>query len=219
MPALAVRAKPSPAQWSDRMLLRRVLEGEQRAWNEFIRRYRLLIYRCINKITGKRAPWLPAADIDEIYSDILCSLWKNDMHKLRLFDPRRGIKLSSWLGTVTVNATYDYLRCHCREWVIDAPDVDPDWIEEYERSPLDILLERERWQHFSRVLDRFSARDRRFLELYYGRGLDSEAIASAMSISTKTVYSKKHKIRVHLRRTLARTRRSGPLSDLRLQTA
>jgi RNA polymerase sigma-70 factor (ECF subfamily) len=36
------------------------------------------------------------------------------------------------------------------------------------------------------------------VSLYFNRGLDAEQVASAMNISVKTVYSKKHKIRARL---------------------
>src|SRR5690606_2574851 len=74
------------------------------------------------------------------------------------------------------------------------------------RSPLDLLIEKERWDHLNVLLQGFSAKDRIFLQLYYEQGLEPARVAEEMSISLKTVYSKKHKIRAHLRhaaRTLA----------------
>ena len=62
MPAIAIRTKPTPAQWSERMLLRRVLRSDERAWNELVRRYRSLIFRCITKVTSKFAPYRPISE-------------------------------------------------------------------------------------------------------------------------------------------------------------
>ena len=42
------------------------------------------------------------------------------------------------------------------------------------------------------------SKDRRFVELYYGHGLQPEEVAAAMGISVKTVYSKKNKLRCKL---------------------
>lgn len=213
MPVIAIRTPPSPAQWSERQLLRRVLRRDERAWGELVRRYRALIFRCITKVTGKFAPYLPNADIDEIYADILFSLLRNDMHKLRRYNPKRGTKLSSWLGMISINATYDYLRCAGRGYQQLDDDALTDMCKEHERTPLDELIEKERWHQLNHLLHDFTERDRRFLELYYDKGLEAHEVAAAMAISVKTVYSKKHKIRAHLRRTLETSRQAHALAD------
>ncbi len=214
MPVLAIRSEPTPAQWSDSLLLRRVLRRNEQAWCELIRRYRALMYRCITKVTGKYAPSLANADLDEIYAEILVGLLRNDMHKLRQYDPNRGTKLSSWIGMLSINATYDYLRGVGRTPLLDRIDGTLDPHVECDRTPLDVLLEKERWDHFNGLLTEFSEKDRTFLHLYYGKGLDAVAVADHMAISLKTVYSKKHKIRAHLRRCLERVRTDSALSDL-----
>jgi RNA polymerase sigma-70 factor, ECF subfamily len=214
MPVRAVRSKPTPADWSDRMLLRRVLRREDRAWNELIRRYRGLIYRCITKVTTRYSPGMDNADLDEIYSEVLMCLVRNDMHKLRQYDFNRGTKLGSWLGLLSINATYDFLRGSSRGPMLDRIDGLLDQHFECDRTPLDVLLEKERWEHLNGLLSRFSDKDRTFLELYYGKGLEADAIADTMAISLKTVYSKKHKIRAHLRRTLERSRGDIAIADL-----
>ena len=50
----------------------------------------------------------------------------------------------------------------------------------------------------ARILAEFSEKDREFITLYYGEGLEPDEIAGRMGISVKTVYSKKHKIRSRL---------------------
>lgn len=214
MPVVAIRTQPTPVQWSERMLLRRVLRRDERAWNELVRRYRALIFRCITKVTGKFAPYLSNADVDDIYADILLSLVRNDMHKLRRYNPKRGTKLSSWIGMISINATYDYLRSASRGLqYCDNSDEILELHKEQERTPLDELIEKERWHQLNDLLQDFTERDRRFLELYYDKGLDARAIATTMAINIKTVYSKKHKIRAHLRRALEHSRQAHSLAD------
>lgn len=214
MPVRAIRSKPTPAEWSERMLLRRVLRRDDRAWDELIRRYRGLIYRCITKITTKYASGIDNAELDEIYSEVLMSLFRNNMHKLRQYDPNRGTKLGTWLGLMSINAAYDYLRSANRAPMLDRIDGSLEHLLELERSPLELMIEKERWDHLNRLLVNFSDKDRTFLQLYYGMGMDAASIAAAMSISLKTVYSKKHKIRTHLRRTLERARGDIAIADL-----
>src|SRR6266576_5433598 len=110
MALLAARVAKNPAEWTDRELLKFVLRSEACAWAELVRRYRPLIYRCITKVTLKYAPTLGNADLDEIYADVMMQLVREDMHKLRIYNPQRGTKLGSWIGMISVNAAYDFLR-------------------------------------------------------------------------------------------------------------
>lgn len=217
MPVLAQRReeeRPTPADWTDRQLLHRVLNQDEPAWSELVRRYRPLIYRCISKVTGRFAANMTNADVDEIYAEVLISLLRDDMRKLRLYNPHRGTKLSSWIGMISVNAAYDFLRSAGRRPMLDRLDGAPNPHEEYDRTPLDTLIEKERWASLNDILRSFSDKDRTFMQLYYAEGMDAEKVASEMSISLKTVYSKKHKIRARMRRCIEALRGDNPISDL-----
>src|SRR5687768_2381327 len=98
MPVLAQRASApvTPVDWTERQLLRRVLVQEEKAWAEPIRRYRALVYRCITRVLGKYGPMFTSGDVDEVYADVLMNLLRDDMRKLRMYNPARGTKLGSW---------------------------------------------------------------------------------------------------------------------------
>jgi len=214
MALLARAATKNPADWTDRELLRHVLRSESRAWAELVRRYRPLIYRCITKVTLKYSPRLSNADLDEIYADVMMQLVRDDMHKLRIYNPSRGTKLGSWIGMLSVNAAYDFLRSAGRRPLLDKVDGAIDPHEDCDRTPLDQLIEKERWQHLNGLLSEFTEKDRTFVELYYQRGMEADEIAAEMQISLKTVYSKKHKIRAHLVRVLGQLGGDSPIGDL-----
>lgn len=214
MALLATRVSKNPADWTDRELLKHVLRSEGRGWAELVRRFRPLIYRCITKVTLKYAPSLGSADLDEIYADVMMQLVRDDMHKLRIYNPARGTKLGSWIGMISVNAAYDFLRSAGRRPLLDKVDGCLDPHEEVDRTPLDQLIEKERWDHLNSLLSDFTQKDRTFVELYYQKGLEAEEIASEMQISLKTVYSKKHKIRAHLVRVLQNIAGDSPIADL-----
>lgn len=214
MPILALRSSPYAADWTDRDLLARVLRREERGWSELVRRYRGLIYRCITKVTGKYAWRSSSADADEVFAEVLFALLRDDMHKLRMYDPTRGTKLGSWIGIIAVNAAFDYLRSAIRRPAGER--LDPTYAphDPYDHSPLDLLLGKERWSHLNGILTEFSAKDREFLRLHYAQGLEAEEIAEEMNISLKTVYSKNHKIRAHLRRCVERLPATSAIADL-----
>jgi RNA polymerase sigma-70 factor (ECF subfamily) len=216
MALLARATAKNPAEWTDRELLRHVLRSDARGWAELVRRFRPLIYRCITKVTLKYAPSLGNADLDEIYADVMMQLVRDDMHKLRIYNPSRGTKLGSWIGMLSVNAAYDFLRSAGRRPLLDKVDGALDPHEECDRTPLDQLIEKERWDHLNGLLAEFTDKDRTFVELYYQRGLEADEIAAEMQISLKTVYSKKHKIRAHLVRCLTQVTEESPIADLAL---
>ena len=214
MALLAARTPKNSVDWSDRDLLRCVLRSDARGWAELVRRFRPLIYRCITKVTLKYSPSLGSADLDEIYADVMMQLVHNNMHKLRIYNPARGTKLGSWIGMISVNAAYDFLRSAGRRPLLDKVDGALDPHEEADRTPLDLLIEKERWGHLNDLLSDFTEKDRMFVELYYQKGMEADEIAAEMQISLKTVYSKKHKIRAHLVRCLQSLTGDSPIADL-----
>lgn len=219
MALLARATAKNPADWTDRDLLRHVLRSDARGWAELVRRFRPLIYRCITKVTLKYAPSLGSADLDEIYADVMMQLVRDDMHKLRIYNPARGTKLGSWIGMISVNAAYDFLRSAGRRPLLDKVDGAIDPHEESDRTPLDQLIEKERWDHLNSLLSDFTDKDRTFVELYYQKGMEADEIAAEMQISLKTVYSKKHKIRAHLVRCLTQLTGDSPIADLAIAAA
>src|SRR5476649_387810 len=110
MAVLATRLARNAAEWTDRELLRCVLRSDARGWAELVRRYRPLIYRCISKVTMRYSASVSSADHDEIYAEVMMQLVRDDMNKLRIYNPARGTKLGSWIGMLSVNAAYDHLR-------------------------------------------------------------------------------------------------------------
>ena len=185
------------ASLPDRALLDAVFSRSEAAWRELLRRFRPLLFRCIHKVALKHEAHLAAEDINEIFSEVCCNLLRDDMRKLRAWDPARGSKLSTWLGLLAMNTAYDFLRVTRRRPLLDKLENAPERPAS-EPSALDELLDRERWGYVKALLSDFSEKDRRFVELYYGRGMQPEEVAAAMRISVKTVYSKKNKLRSKL---------------------
>jgi RNA polymerase sigma-70 factor, ECF subfamily len=181
----------------DLALLQHVFRHEEDAWQELIRRFRGLIYRCIGKVLCRYEAVLSNEDASEIFSEVCLNLLRDDMKKLRRYDPQRGSKLGSWIGLISINTAYDHLRVTARQPMLDHIDGTVER-EDATPSPLEQLLDKERWTRLSDLSVDFSPRDRRFMELYFARGMEPAEVARLMNISVKTVYSKKNKIRNRL---------------------
>ena len=189
----------------EQALVADMLLGKDRAWREFHARYDRLIYRCITKVTVKFASAVSAEDLREIYATLLVQLLSNDMRKLRSFDPGRGNKLGSWVGLLAINCAYDHLRALRRE-PVRGSITEAELVATDHPSPYEITEHRQRAGMIAAVLASFSVKDREFVALYYGEGLEAEQVAARMQISVKTVYSKKHKIHTKLAQMLEHVR-------------
>src|SRR5262249_15639183 len=124
----------------DGPLLASVLGHDERAWRELIRRFRALIFRCITKVAGRYDAVLSNEDANEIFSDVCVNLLRDDMRKLRAYDPERGSKLGSWLGLLAINTAYDYLRATTRRPILDKLEGAPERAAP-DPSALDELLD------------------------------------------------------------------------------
>ena len=185
----------SPA--GDAALVRDMVAGRPLAWREFNARYDRFIYRCIHRVTARFARSLGGDDIAEIYATLQVQLCANGMAKLRGFDGARGRRLSSWIGLLAVNCAYDHLRAlrsePCRASLDECENIGTE-----APQPDEVLDLKQRAHLASEILREFSEKDREFVTLYFGEGLDAEQIAARMRISVKTVYSKKHKIQTRI---------------------
>lgn len=199
---------PALSTLSDLALRDLMLLRDRQAWKEFHRRYDRLVVHCIERVAARFRSRLCDEDVREIYAQFLLDLTHRDMHRLRAYAPERGCKLGTFIGMLATNTAWDYVRSASRQPFphvsiegFDCPGEEDDPIERIERK--------ERWAFVDAVLRELPGRDRDFVQLYYVEGLSPEAVAEAMSISVKTVYSKKHKLRTRLQQELASMRKSA----------
>ena len=182
---------------SDVDLVKGLVENDAAAWQALSFRYGRLIQSCIHRVLGRFPGVVRADDAGEVSSLLYVQLLSNNRNKLRSFAPERGCKLGTWLGLLATHSAYDFLRSlrrvprsvelsEAEELAIDAPDAS------------ELTLNRERAGAVSSVLAEFTEKDREFVELYFGEGLEADEVARRMGISVKTVYSKKHKIQRRL---------------------
>ncbi|MCK5887988.1 MAG: sigma-70 family RNA polymerase sigma factor [Alcanivorax sp.] len=184
-------------EWTDRELSERMLAREGKAWQEFHRRYHRLIYRCIHKVHGRFGGVVGEDDVEEVFAQFLFELTARDMKKLQAWRPERGSKLGSWVGLLATNTAWDHLRRLSRRPACFELHEGSD-VGDIRDDPFQSVAHREELSMVKRSLEQFSTKDQEFVRLYFLDGLSPEAVADAMGISVKTVYSKKHKIRCRL---------------------
>ena len=181
----------------DETLIAGLLGNLPLAWREFQKRFDPLVRSCISKVTRRFASVISRDEASEIHAIFYLSLLANDRRKLRSFDPSRGNRLSSWIGLLTINCAYDFLRPFRREPPKEQLDQASDVANDVPDA-FDMTADRQRAAIAATALERFSARDRTFAALYFGEGLTPPEIAERMNISVKTVYSKRNRIQARL---------------------
>jgi RNA polymerase sigma-70 factor (ECF subfamily) len=198
------RLTPSGAE-DDRALVRALVRDDPTAWRTFNERYSRLILSTITRVTARFRGVLGQEDVQEIYATFCLQLLANDKHKLVSFDPARGNKLSTWIAMLASHTAYDFLRGARREPPRGSLS-EAEGLAAPLPDPCENALMHERAELVAQLLAGFSAKDRRFIQLYFGEGLSPDQIAKQLSISVKTVYSKKHKIQARLELLLAEAR-------------
>ena len=188
-------------------LVQEMLTKSDRAWREFHARYGRLVHRCITKVTCRFRRFASDDDLREIYATFLAQLLANDMYKLRMFAPERGANLTSWIGRLATNCAHDYVRSGRRRTLRERDSVEQSDLERSAAPWVDDEVDsRRRLRAVESLLADFPPKDREFVNLYFGEGLDPDEIAERMRISRNTVYSKRHKIQSRLEAILSEAR-------------
>jgi RNA polymerase sigma-70 factor (ECF subfamily) len=183
-------------------LLERLITDDAEAWRRFVSAYGRLVTSTISRILSRFGLVRNSEDVREIHASFCLEILANDKAKLRAFRPERGIRLSTWIGMLASHSAYDFLRRRRREPQRD--ECDADAFASDAPDPFYLCELRERSRLVEAAVRDFTAKDREFLELYYGEGLEADQVAQRMGISVKTVYSKKHKIQGRLEALLER---------------
>jgi len=147
---------------------------ENRCWDVFLKRYRRMLYAVITRVTKEAT--------DDILHNTIVALLTNDYQRLRSWDPRRGMKLSTWISMIAVQAAHDWIRAHrrqSREVYLE----EQLWIH-----PIDKMIREEVWENLG-----VNDRDRRLISLLRA-GYSNPEIARRFRVTPQTIASKKHKL-------------------------
>lgn len=178
-----------------------MLAGHERRWTEFHSEYARFTVGAIQRVRTKFPSLISLDDVGEIHANMLFQLLKDDMRKLRLFNPEHGTRFEYWLSAVARNCAYDFLRQKRREprlgWAADETSRF-DGIRDPGPDAFRIVAAKEETAVVWEVVAALSTRDREFIALFFEQGLDPIQTAERLGIEVSTVYSKKHKIRARI---------------------
>jgi len=186
----------------ERALLRDCCCQKQGAWEQFLARYNKLIYYSIHRTCTARHYYAEPDEIEDLFCEVLVHFIKDDFKKLRLYRGDEGCSVATWLRTITVRYTIDYLRSRARQQ--ERVDIDGEEIglEVSLKNPVSqpdqVFEEREEDRLMSAAIAALPENDRYFIELYYGRGLSPDQTAKTLGLSTKSVYSRVNRLKAKI---------------------
>lgn len=97
---------PAPMKDDQKELLDRVLSGDPPAFEQFLDRYRSLVF---SVFYGKGFAF-PADYMDDLYQSFVLALARNDYQKLRAFQGRNNCSMATFLQVVATRFALDELR-------------------------------------------------------------------------------------------------------------
>lgn len=202
---------PSSAALDDKALLKACWSREKGAWEKFLDCYSKLIYFAIHQTLNLKHYRASPEEIEDLFSDLLVHIIKDDCRKLRLFRGDEGCSVATWLRTITVRFTLDYLRQRARDGVMVQVDGEEVSLEVSLSNPVvqpdQVYEEREEDRRLLAAIERLSENDRIFMELFYTKGLKPEQVGDFLGISVKTVYSRISRLKAKLNEDVQRSGR------------
>ena len=186
-----------PRRRSELRLLAGVLRGDPEAERAFVERFVPVVEGCVRRFG--RSKRVSAQDLEDMIGEVWLSLWENDKHRLRRFNPAREVCVSTWIGVLARNCSIDYVRqlrtpgAMVDEETVDGAPLPPDAIEQRERAAM-----------ARRALARLSEEELEFVRSLCIDEQETEAIAEELGIALATVYTRRFKIATKLAREVRR---------------
>ncbi len=175
----------------DLFILKKVKEGDIKAFEQLFRFYYTPLCLYASGITGRR-------DVaEEIIQELFYKLWK-DREQIQIF---RSVK--SYLYGAVRNQSLQYceqeaVRNQYREHMASFAEESPD------SSPLEELEDRELEEAIERTLEKLPERRRKIFQMHRWQGLKYKEIAETLAISVKTVEAEMTKTHQLLKKEIER---------------
>jgi RNA polymerase sigma-70 factor (ECF subfamily) len=169
----------------DRDLVKRCLQKEQGAWNDFVDRFLGLIYHVIHHTSHLRSTPLTPEDVEDLAAEVLVQVVANDYAVLRRF--RGQSSLATYLTVIARRVCVAELmkRLAAREVQPRSDGVRAGNSEPEETPKAQVGLEM--LEEVAKLLSRLPARERKVVRLYYLEGRSYEEIAIELNIPVNSI--------------------------------
>ena len=178
--------------------IRACVKGDKARWDEFIQRYAKLIYNYIYNTLRIKGCALGPDTIQDIFQGIFSRLIEDNYRRLRNFKGRNGCKFASWLRTLTINYTLDYLRRQKLTLSLDEESEEGGSLMEIIASDSpgqdEELLQKERLEQLTDCIEKLKTDEKYFIELCLAKGLAADDLMRILKINRGLLDMRKARI-------------------------
>jgi RNA polymerase sigma-70 factor (ECF subfamily) len=168
----------------DRELLKRCLNHEPGAWNDFVDRFLGLIYHVIQHTAHLRSTLLRPEETEDLAAEVVLALVANDYAVLRQF--RGHSSLATYLTVIARRICVQELarRAAARE-VVPREDgaARPEELEDHRPHSGGL----ETLEEVARLLQKLPSRERSVVRLYYLEGRSYEEISTELNMPVNSI--------------------------------
>jgi RNA polymerase sigma factor (sigma-70 family) len=170
------KEEPAP-DWTDPQLVRACLNGDERAWDALISKYKTLIYSIPSRYGA------PPEDCADIFQSVCLELF-TELPKLR-----KAGALRAWLISVTAHASLRWKRRGIRRAERERPDLDENNVPTDAPLPPDLIAEVERAQMVRDAITELPPRCREMVRLlfYNQPPIPYQDIARRLGLATGSI--------------------------------
>ncbi len=184
-------ANDAMAALSERELVDRLIAADERAWEEFVRRYDKLIEHAVSGVMRASGRRLASDAFADAKAEVYAKLVANDMRVLRTWESERGLKFSTWITTISMNAAKDKALSGQRGVRGLARTGDIEMMEHRGEDPYALYVARER---FEKAMGGLSERDKEIVRMYFIERLSGEETAAALGITPSALYTRVNRL-------------------------
>ncbi|MGH9677874.1 MAG: RNA polymerase sigma factor [Candidatus Acidiferrum sp.] len=167
----------------DRDLLRRCLQHQPGAWNDFVDRFLGVIYHVIHHTAHLRSTPLRSEDVEDLAAEVLLQIVASDYAALRQF--RGNCSLATYLTVIARRTSVHEMarRAAVREVQPAANarqvgEVEEDFSKTHGLESL---------EEVEKLLKRLSGKQREVVRLYYLEGRNYEEISTELKMPVNTI--------------------------------
>jgi RNA polymerase sigma factor (sigma-70 family) len=174
--ARLVRDEPVPER-TDAQLVRACLDGDERAWDALITKYKTLIYSIPSRYGA------PPEDCADIFQTVCLELF-TELPRLR-----KAGALRAWLITVTAHASLRWKRRGLRRAERERHDMDQDNVPSDDALPPDVIAEVEQAQMVRDAVSELAPRCREMIRLlfYHQPPIPYQDVARRLGLATGSI--------------------------------
>jgi len=181
-------------------LIQGCISGDKNSWDIFAERFSRLIYDSIIRTFRKYGADFNQDILDDLHNDVFVALLDNDYRAIRAYEGKNGCKLASYIRTIAVRKTIDFLRKIKPVTSIEEDSAkdgggDPRIMDALSVSQTENDLGSKESIEISKILiDELKKEERKLCELFYVEKKSPEYIAENLGISVDNFYVRKQRI-------------------------